>query len=677
MNRKLVLALASMLLVGMLNVAFNIQRAKAEPTTTVVPDDYPTIQTAINAANPGDTIFVHAGLYYEHVIISKSISLIGEDKHSTIIDGNLTGHVINVTASNVKITGFSIQRSYQYTPGYGICISQYGTDNTVTDNIMINNERGILLDHSSNNMIFENSLANNGGGVYLENSFNNMISRNNIQKNEYSGIYIDYYSSDNFVMENNVTNNGEGMFVAGDRNTISRNTVMNNAQEGILLSGEDDVFFDNNIINNEHGVAEYFDSSHNIFYHNNFVGNTYQVDYDMEGVNIWDNGYPSGGNYWSDFGERYPDVEDAYRGLYQNETGSDGVWDHFYWITSGNRDNYPLVTSYTPSMHELVVFALATPASITLGSSSLLNATVTNQGSSDETNVEFLLLINGTIVDSANIPLLQVGNSHMLSYLWTPTVKGTYNVTAYAHPLPGETSAENNQKTRFTTVWAIGVKAGDWIEYDYTATNAPLGTTMSTWMKVEILSVEGTTVAVRLTMRMSNGTEGSENLTLDFARDLPYGTGGTFDTFFGFGFVIPANSTVGKDYIYIVLLSPAFMLGKQIDGETTGTYAVASRTVVYATFSYIGDRYGNNPLEYYWDKQTGVMVEASATLNGMSVTAKATETNIWEAAPSGFPIEPIYLYILAALAIIIAVGAAAFIMRRRKKPPEEAKSPQI
>jgi hypothetical protein len=79
-------------------------------------------------------------------------------------------------------------------------------------------------------------------------------------------------------------------------------------------------------------------------------------------------------------------------------------------------------------------------------------------------------------------------------------------------------------------------------------------------------------------------------------------------------------------------------------------------------------------LEYYWDKQTGVMVEASATLNGMSVTAKATETNIWEAAPSGLPIEPIYLYVLAALATIIVVGAVAFIVRRRKKPPEKVES---
>lgn len=96
------------------------------------------------------------------------------------------------------------------------------------------------------------------------------------------------------------------------------------------------------------------------------------------------------------------------------------------------------------------------------------------------------------------------------------------------------------------------------------------------------------------------------------------------------------------------------------------------RTMVYASFSQYGTQ-----LTYHWDKLTGVMVEASVTLGGMTGTAKATETNMWQAAPSGLPIEPIYLYILTTLVIIIAVGATAFITRRKKKPPEEIESPQI
>ncbi|MBT0160805.1 hypothetical protein G4O51_12570 [Candidatus Bathyarchaeota archaeon A05DMB-2] len=70
-------------------------------------------------------------------------------------------------------------------------------------------------------------------------------------------------------------------------------------------------------------------------------------------------------------------------------------------------------------------------------------------------------------------------------------------------------------------------------------------------------------------------------------------------------------------------------------------------------------------------------MEASVVSGGVTATGKATETNMWQAAPSGLPIEPIYLYILVALVIIIAVGATAFLVHRKKKPPEEAKSLQI
>jgi hypothetical protein len=93
--------------------------------------------------------------------------------------------------------------------------------------------------------------------------------------------------------------------------------------------------------------------------------------------------------------------------------------------------------------------------------------------------------------------------------------------------------------------------------------------------------------------------------------------------------------------------------------------------VVYTSFSQYGTQ-----LTYYWDKQTGVMVEASTTSGTMTGTGKATETNMWQAAPSGLPIEPIYLYILAALVIIIVIGATAVMLRRKKKPPEEVESPQ-
>ena len=99
----------TLLLIGMLTLAFNVQPVKAPSTTIIVPDDYATIQEAINNANEGDTVFVRAGTYYEHVVVNKAISLIGEDPSSTIIDGNESGTVVFITADNVDVDGFMIQ----------------------------------------------------------------------------------------------------------------------------------------------------------------------------------------------------------------------------------------------------------------------------------------------------------------------------------------------------------------------------------------------------------------------------------------------------------------------------------------------------------------------------------------------------------------------------------------
>lgn len=101
--------------------------------------------------------------------------------------------------------------------------------------------------------------------------------------------------------------------------------------------------------------------------------------------------------------------------------------------------------------HELTVF-LEAPQLLQPGEVSLLNAIVYNFGLSNETNVELYLLINGTVVSSAAIPELLVGESHNINYAWTPAIEGMYNVTAYAPPVLNETFIANNKATKFVTV---------------------------------------------------------------------------------------------------------------------------------------------------------------------------------------------------------------------------------
>jgi parallel beta-helix repeat protein len=96
----------------------------------------------------------------------------------------------------------------------------------------------------------------------------------------------------------------------------------------------------NSIVANTLYGIELNSSSDNLICNNNFLGNTAQV-YAENSTNEWDNGYPSGGNFWGD----YTDT-DTQRGLYQNETGSDGIWDHPYIIDANNQDHYPFTNPW-------------------------------------------------------------------------------------------------------------------------------------------------------------------------------------------------------------------------------------------------------------------------------------------------------------------------------------------
>ncbi|MGD2065858.1 MAG: hypothetical protein PVI43_01645, partial [Candidatus Bathyarchaeota archaeon] len=95
------------------NSSFPHMPAQEPPTSTssgidalVVPDDYPTIQQAVDSASDGDTVFVKNGQYNETVTIAKSLLLLGEDKQSTIIDANSVGPDLLILHDNVNVTGF-------------------------------------------------------------------------------------------------------------------------------------------------------------------------------------------------------------------------------------------------------------------------------------------------------------------------------------------------------------------------------------------------------------------------------------------------------------------------------------------------------------------------------------------------------------------------------------------
>jgi len=201
------------------------------------PHNYSRIQDAVDNASLGDTIFVYANSspYYENILIEKEdIQLIGENKYSTIIDGNDLSDVIQIKSDHVTINGFTVQHSglIEY-PEYnaGIHLFYPSDHNSITENIIINNWNGICLQASKNNTISNNIINNNAKGllIFADSVYNN-ISRNLVENNEY-GFFFGF-TVYNIIIENNIENNSEfGLYLYFFRlQTLQRNNFINNTR---------------------------------------------------------------------------------------------------------------------------------------------------------------------------------------------------------------------------------------------------------------------------------------------------------------------------------------------------------------------------------------------------------------------------------------------------------------
>ena len=207
--------------------------------------NYTMIQEAIDNASDGDTVYVYdeSSPYHENVMISKSINLVGENRNTTIVDGNYSKNVVNISVDRVTIKELTIQNSGdEYFTDAGITI--YSNFNTIKDNIISNNENGIYLLGSEFNTIYNNIITlNNEEGIFLW-SYNNTISKNNISLNRNYGIRI-LDCKNNIIMNNIINRNGYwgdwiwsggGLNVGNSsNNTIFGNEISKNCLFGITL----------------------------------------------------------------------------------------------------------------------------------------------------------------------------------------------------------------------------------------------------------------------------------------------------------------------------------------------------------------------------------------------------------------------------------------------------------
>jgi parallel beta-helix repeat protein len=274
-----------------------------------------------------------------------------------------SGDAIVVERDNIVVdgAGYTVQGAWTWNePTEGIFLS--GRTNVTVRNTQITGfAYGIVLLSSSNSSVSGNSVANGFEGIGLYRCSNSTVSENNVTGISYYGIMLSG-SSHNSVSGNSVINNYlDGIWLTYDSNynNICGNNIAANSNYGLsLYAGQGattgNTISENNITANAYGIL-LCTGTNNMIYHNNFVGNNQQatgfsnefhVWYNPP--NVWDNGYPSGGNYWSDYGG-----VDAYYGPGQNITGSDRMGDTPYVINTTNLDHYPLTSPWSP--HQLTV----------------------------------------------------------------------------------------------------------------------------------------------------------------------------------------------------------------------------------------------------------------------------------------------------------------------------------
>lgn len=246
------------------------------------------------------------------------------------IEFDYSSHIIisgnNMTSNNLKVTG-----------GVAFFNCSYSD---ISDNNVNGSQAGISLDYSSYNTLSQNNLISNNFGMTLDLSSDNLVSENNIISALAIGVGLGE-SSYNVVSNNRI--DGCINLVTSTFNAISSNIITPNQYPGddveLYYSSDNNTLAGNNITNAD-PVVRIASSSFNEIYHNNFIANITQV-IGATSVNFWDNGYPSGGNFWSDYNST-----DMFGGPYQNLTGSDGIGDIPYIINGNNTDNYPLMKPY-------------------------------------------------------------------------------------------------------------------------------------------------------------------------------------------------------------------------------------------------------------------------------------------------------------------------------------------
>jgi len=406
-----------------------------------------------NAISNSTSAIGIGGCQYNRVsnnsISNSTNGIILDMSYRTRVDGNnitetRSGDAIRLNDSHYNnVTSNTVRNDVTQSTGTGIAVIRGAHDNRVYRNTVDGRfGRGLFLDNSDGryNDIYQNNIANTAGvGVKID------------------GYWMGAYSRSNTVRENNVT--GGMQLYNSAMNLIYKNKI-DLASVGIDLRNFNSSVISENTITNTDYALSVSRSYNNKLHHNNIGNSTHYFPDAISGFNNWDDGYPSGGNYWGNYWGNYNET-DTNHGPDQDLLGSDGIGDTQYVIGPGNVDRYPLMQPYPPEegSHDLELVSLSILKTIIgQGFELFIRVTVFNNGIEPE-GISFLGHANNVdLWNMVAIGYMPSGAQWDFSLDANTSIfqKGNNTITVCVEPVVGETDLLDNTLIQWLIVSIIG-----------------------------------------------------------------------------------------------------------------------------------------------------------------------------------------------------------------------------